>query len=163
MTSHKLKTSLLTSDFWLLLLTSDFWLLLLTSDFFFWRLLLISVLCCLLSESESEFLYDWRFTANQLILAPSPLRLTANFFFFQLNSCGNSPYVTSSLTRRWICLDRIAYYWNSSFCTINNSVQLLVWFEMSLWKQSHIYVSLAAVSSRVLCYDRWSVGQSILE
>jgi hypothetical protein len=25
-------------------------------------------------------------------------------FFFQLNSCGNSPYVTSSLTRRWVCL-----------------------------------------------------------
>jgi hypothetical protein len=24
--------------------------------------------------------------------------------FFQLNSCGNNPYVTSSLTRRWICL-----------------------------------------------------------
>jgi hypothetical protein len=22
----------------------------------------------------------------------------------QLNSCGNSPYVTSSLTRRWVCL-----------------------------------------------------------
>jgi hypothetical protein len=22
---------------------------------------------------------------------------------FQLNSCGNSPYVTSSLTRRWVC------------------------------------------------------------
>jgi hypothetical protein len=25
-------------------------------------------------------------------------------FLFQLNSCGNSPYVTSSLTRRWVCL-----------------------------------------------------------
>jgi hypothetical protein len=25
-------------------------------------------------------------------------------FFFQLNSCGNSLYVTSSLTRRWVCL-----------------------------------------------------------
>jgi hypothetical protein len=25
-------------------------------------------------------------------------------FFFQLNSSGNSPYVTSSLTRRWVCL-----------------------------------------------------------
>jgi hypothetical protein len=24
--------------------------------------------------------------------------------FFQVNSCGNSPYVTSSLTRKWICL-----------------------------------------------------------
>jgi hypothetical protein len=25
-------------------------------------------------------------------------------FSFQLNTCGNSPYVTSSLTRRWACL-----------------------------------------------------------
>jgi hypothetical protein len=24
--------------------------------------------------------------------------------FFQLNSCGNSPYAASSLTRRWVCL-----------------------------------------------------------
>jgi hypothetical protein len=37
------------------------------------------------SESESELLYDWRFTANQFVLAPSPLRLTTRDFFFQLN------------------------------------------------------------------------------
>jgi hypothetical protein len=24
--------------------------------------------------------------------------------FFQLNPCGHSPYVTSSLTRKWVCL-----------------------------------------------------------
>jgi hypothetical protein len=47
-------------------------------------------------------LCDWQFTANQFILAPSPLRLMARFFF-QLNSCGHSPYVTSSLTRGWVC------------------------------------------------------------
>jgi hypothetical protein len=55
------------------------------------------------SESESELLYDWQFTANQFVLAPSPLRLTARIFF-QLNTCGNGPYVTSLLTRRWVCL-----------------------------------------------------------
>jgi hypothetical protein len=32
------------------------------------------------SESESELLYDWRFTANQFVLAPSTLRLTARLF-----------------------------------------------------------------------------------
>jgi hypothetical protein len=32
------------------------------------------------SESESELLYDWRFTANQSILAPSTLRPTTNDF-----------------------------------------------------------------------------------
>jgi hypothetical protein len=32
-------------------------------------------------ESESELLYDWRFTANQFVLATSPLRLTTSIFF----------------------------------------------------------------------------------
>jgi hypothetical protein len=31
--------------------------------------------------SQSELLYDWRFTANQFVLTPSPLRLTARIFF----------------------------------------------------------------------------------
>jgi hypothetical protein len=53
--------------------------------------------------SESGFLYDWRFTANQLVLAKSPLRSTTTNFVFQLNTCGYNPYVTSSLTRRWVC------------------------------------------------------------
>jgi hypothetical protein len=37
-----------------------------------------------------------------LVLAPGPLRPTTRDFFFQLNSYGNRPYVTSSLTRRWV-------------------------------------------------------------
>jgi hypothetical protein len=40
-------------------------------------------------ESESELLYDWRFTANQLVLGTSPFRLTTSIFF-QLNTCGQS-------------------------------------------------------------------------
>jgi hypothetical protein len=55
------------------------------------------------SESESRLLYDWRFTANQFVLAPSPLRLMARIFF-QLNTCGHSPNITSSLTRGWVYL-----------------------------------------------------------
>jgi hypothetical protein len=51
-------------------------------------------------EPESVLLYDLRFTANQFVLATSPLRLTASNFIFQMNTCGYSPYVTSSLTRR---------------------------------------------------------------
>jgi hypothetical protein len=31
--------------------------------------------------------------------------------FFQLDSCGNSPYVTSSLTRKWVCLLWICLAW----------------------------------------------------
>jgi hypothetical protein len=45
------------------------------------------------SESESELFYDWRF-----FLAPSPLRPKTSIFF-QLNTCGYSPYVTSSLSK----------------------------------------------------------------
>jgi hypothetical protein len=51
---------------------------------------------------ESELLYEWRYTTNQLILAPSSLKLTARFFS-QLNTCGHSPYTISSLMRRWVC------------------------------------------------------------
>jgi hypothetical protein len=54
------------------------------------------------SESESELLYDWRFTANQFVLAQSPLRLTTSNFIFQLNTCGYNPHVTYSLTRGWV-------------------------------------------------------------
>jgi hypothetical protein len=53
--------------------------------------------------SKSKLLYDWRFTANQFVLASGPLRPTTRDFF-QLKSCDNSPYVTSSLTRRWVYL-----------------------------------------------------------
>jgi hypothetical protein len=52
---------------------------------------------------ESELLYDWRFTANQFVLAPSPLRLKTSIFF-QLYICDHSPYVKYSLTRGWVCL-----------------------------------------------------------
>jgi hypothetical protein len=34
------------------------------------------------SQSESKLLYDWRFTANQFVLAPSPLRITTSDFFY---------------------------------------------------------------------------------
>jgi hypothetical protein len=53
--------------------------------------------------AESELLYDWRFTANQFVLATSLLRLTTSNFSFQQNTCGYCPYVTSSLTRGWVC------------------------------------------------------------
>jgi hypothetical protein len=52
---------------------------------------------------ESELLYDQRFTANQFVLATSPLRLTTSNFIIQLNTCGYSSDITSSLTRGWVC------------------------------------------------------------
>jgi hypothetical protein len=53
-------------------------------------------------ESESELLYDWRFTTNQFVLATSPLKFTTSNFF-KLNTCFHSPYATSFLTRGWVC------------------------------------------------------------
>jgi hypothetical protein len=53
--------------------------------------------------SQSELLYDWRFTADQFVLETNPLRPTTSNFIFQLNTCGYNPYVTSSLTRGWVC------------------------------------------------------------
>jgi hypothetical protein len=35
-------------------------------------------------------------------LGDKPLETHDRRFFFQLNTCGHSPYVTSSLTRRWV-------------------------------------------------------------
>jgi hypothetical protein len=60
---------------------------------------IMPVSCGIMSQSEAELLYDWQFTANQFVLATSPLRLTASNFIFQLNTCGYRPYVTFSLTR----------------------------------------------------------------
>jgi hypothetical protein len=53
--------------------------------------------------SQSKLLYNLRFTSNQFVLSPSPLRITTREFF-QLNPCGHSPYVTSPLTRGWVYL-----------------------------------------------------------
>jgi hypothetical protein len=66
---------------------------------------LISIrnLSLLESASESELHYDLGFTANQFVLAPSPLRLTARIVFSQLNTCVHSPYITSSLMRGRVC------------------------------------------------------------
>jgi hypothetical protein len=40
---------------------------------------------------------------NSFVLATSPLRRTTSNFIFQPNTCLHSPYVTSSLTRGWVC------------------------------------------------------------
>jgi hypothetical protein len=55
-------------------------------------------------SSKSKLLYDWRFTANQFVFSSTPLRLTTRIFSPQLSPLDISPYVTSSLTRRWVCL-----------------------------------------------------------
>jgi hypothetical protein len=53
--------------------------------------------------SESELQYELRFTANQFVLAASLLRPPTKIFIFQLNTCGYSPYVASTLMRDCVC------------------------------------------------------------
>jgi hypothetical protein len=62
---------------------------------------------------KSKLLYDWQYNASHFVLASGPLRPTTRDFF-QRNSCGNSPYLTSSLTRRWVCLLWICF----AFCQV---------------------------------------------
>jgi hypothetical protein len=83
---------------------------------------------------QSELLHDWRFTAIQFVLATSPLRLTTSIFT-QLKICGYSRYVTSCLTRAWVC-----------------RLQLLLGLASAVIRpKSKVY------------YDRRSAGQSVLE
>jgi hypothetical protein len=53
---------------------------------------------------SSEFRVTLRLADyRQSVLATSPWRPTTRLFIFQLNTCGYSPYVTSSLTRGSVC------------------------------------------------------------
>jgi hypothetical protein len=56
-------------------------------------------------EVKVEFVVTLRLAVyrQSVRLGVKPLKTHDQSFFFQLNSCGNSPYVTSSLTRSWVC------------------------------------------------------------
>jgi hypothetical protein len=53
--------------------------------------------------SQSELLYNLQFTANQFALVPTLLGFMARVLFVG-NPYGHSPYIISSLARRWVCL-----------------------------------------------------------
>jgi hypothetical protein len=145
------------------------------------------------SESESELLYDWRFTANQFVLATNPLRPTARIFIFQLNICGYSPYVTSCLRRRWVYRLQLLSLASTLFSGPSPTgimyIFYCLWFETpQTWRSrfpsprhrvTRLYpqalgsffiascddpcLNLSLSLSWVLCYDRRSVGQSLLK
>jgi hypothetical protein len=58
-------------------------------------------------KSKSHFLYEWRFTPTSSSWSQAPRDPLPENFYFQLNCCGDSPYVTPSLKRRWVCLSWI--------------------------------------------------------
>jgi hypothetical protein len=118
-------------------------------------------------KSRSELLYDCRFTANQFVLAPSPLRLTTGDFF-QLNPCGHSPYVTSSLLtpQFWLWADMSQYYtWmggrvdhgssrgqRSRFWLLEFEIKMAGMFYINSGLQSHAPVQV------LRCKWGWGVG-----
>jgi hypothetical protein len=57
---------------------------------------------------------------QSVLLGVKPLETHDERLFFQLNSCGNSPYVTASLTRRWVCL-----LWIRCHCCVLNCLSLV--------------------------------------
>jgi hypothetical protein len=78
------------------------------------------------SESEADLLYDWRFTANQFVLATSPLRLRTSNFIFQLNTRCYRPYVTSPLTRGWVCRLQLLLVFDSTVILKSESDHILL-------------------------------------
>jgi hypothetical protein len=97
------------------------------------------------SGSESELPYDWRLTVNQFVLATRPFRLTTSNSIFQLNTCGCSPYVTSTLTRGWVCQDsELAVEFRSSKWAVvrelgsaREAEKMALWVELAvgLWRE----------------------------
>jgi hypothetical protein len=118
-------------------------------------------------KSKSELLYDCRFTANtanHFVLASSPFRPTKRDFF-QLNSYDNSPYVTPSLTRRWVCL-----LW---ICLASRQVYIShILYSMLLKMYSFCTTHMSSLSKsfteqimpilRILCYNGSLVTWTVL-
>jgi hypothetical protein len=103
----------------------------------------------LASESESELLYDSQFTTNQFILAPSPVRIMASNFFFQLNPCSYRSYVTSSLTWGWVCclqlllvLSIAVIFGSESLGTHDHILLCQFWDSPNLEGQVPLFISL---------------------
>jgi hypothetical protein len=76
------------------------------------------------NETESESLYDWRFTSNQFVLARNFLSLTTKKLFFQLDPCRHCPYVTFSLTRGWASRLQFLLFLGSSFSGTHEHILL---------------------------------------
>jgi hypothetical protein len=95
---------------------------------------------------ESELPYDWQSTANQFALALSPLRLTARIFFSQLSTCGHSPYITSSLTRGWVCHLQLLLALASVFILGSES------------RGTHDHILLSQIRDFIFCRLLWLAG-----
>jgi hypothetical protein len=107
-----------------------------------------------------QLLYDWRLTANQFALASSSLRLTTiDLFFFQVIPCSHSPYVTSSLTRRWVCLLLI---WPFVQCVYRTYSMLLKNIAFALYTKPLISRGFAKHIIVISCYNSMLVTWTVI-
>jgi hypothetical protein len=123
---------------------------------------------------SSKLLCDWWFTTNEFVLASGPLSPTIKDFFFQMNSgsngpyvlflvgwdwvswyCGHywpivpdGPYVTSSLTRGWVCqlqllpaLASAVILRSKSHRTQDHILLFQIWDSPNLECQVPVYIS----------------------
>jgi hypothetical protein len=121
---------------------------------------MIGTVACVINRVRISY-----FTTDGLTpvhLGANPLEAHDQSFFLRLNPCGHSPYVTSSLTRGWVCLLWIGFaFVKYTYRTYNIGLhgsrkavspisekiwneEPLVGFEMPLRAEPHLYVSLAA-------------------
>jgi hypothetical protein len=113
------------------------------------------------TNSKSKSLYDWRFTANQFVLARSSLRFTIRDFFLRLNPCGQSPHVTSSPTKGWVYLLWICLsFFKCSYLTYSMLLKILasalyiqILCQSRLCKADHAYLTANSIQSQLAWFN----------
>jgi hypothetical protein len=105
-------------------------------------------------SSESELLHNWWFTASLFVLVTSPLRLTTSNIF-QLNTCGHSAYVTSSLTRGWVCRLQLLLaleqpFSGSSLTELITTFYCLRFETPSTWRARSLYLYTPGIGGPVI-------------
>jgi hypothetical protein len=95
-------------------------------------------------------------TANQFILSQSPMRFMTRWFFFATELCGHSPYVTSSLTRGWVCLLWIGFAFVK--CTYHTYSMLLKILLCALYMSP----GFANQIMSILCYNGSLVAWTVV-
>jgi hypothetical protein len=99
--------------------------------------------------------------------------MTRDLFFLQLNICGHSPFVTSSLTRRWVCLLWICVAWITRIWSVKQTedsivaVQWLqtcfIWWVQTLSKNKtrRILLSIISIWQLSQCNNYLGIGRLI--
>jgi hypothetical protein len=96
------------------------------------------------SESESRVTLRPAVYRQSVRIGAEPLATHGQNFFSQLNTCGHSPYITSSLTRGWVCHLQLLLTLASAFSLGSEShgtrtIFYCLKFETSLFVVSYVF------------------------